>query len=83
MVFFRAGADSIYGGGRDRACLFDRTTFNNRGGTDDQWLQLGNTCRIDDRGDARRGGDGHGIRIARKGERCEGEVARGGCYGGA
>ena len=76
-VFFRAGAASVSGEGGNRGCLFDRTTFKNRGGTDDQGYQLGSMCRIASRGDARRSGDGHGIRIARKGERCEGEVAGG------
>ncbi len=78
VVFFRAGADFVSSGGCNRACLFDRTTFKNEGGTDDQGFQVGNRCRIDGRGDARRSNDSHGIRIARRGERCEGAVARGG-----
>ncbi len=52
-----------------------------RGGADDQGFQIGKACRI--AGRAAGGGSGwcgrssHGIRIAGKGERCEGEVAGG------
>ena len=74
-MFFRAGADFVSSGGCNRARSFDRATFKNGGGTDDQGYQPGYMRRIDSRGDARRSGDGHGIRVARKGERCEGEVA--------
>ncbi len=55
-MFFRAGADSVSGGGCDRACLSDRATFKNTGGTDDQGFQIGKACGIA----GRAGGGGRG-----------------------
>ena len=52
-----------------------------RGGADDQEFEIGIACRIAGRagggGSGWCGRSGHGIRVARKGERWEGEVAGG------